>query len=512
MKIFRKRNLFIIALALAFACTGCHHHHHDGEEHEHEHEHEHGHGHDHETCLQLTAYGNHWEVYAEAHPFVTGHASELRAHVTDLNTFKPRKEGRVTAILTIGGQSVTQAIDTPNTPGIYEFALMPKQQGHGSLLFIIDGDTLAVNNIQAYGEEEAALEAAEEVQVKSDAGATFTKEQSWKVDFATEPCRQEPFGQVIKTVAQVMPSQGDEQVVTAHTSGIVLPHSRDLVQGKAVSKGQTLFTIESGDMIDNNLSVRYQEAAAEYEQAKSEYERKKELNRDKIVSDGELARAKSAYEKAAALYESCRNVFKGGNLTIKAPLGGYIRQLYVQPGQFVEAGQPLATVAQNRSLTVRADVQPKYYPWLAQIETANFRSINGKQTYSLDDLKGKVLSYGKATGETNALVPVLFQLDNPQEFIPGTFVETYIKTRSAGTAVTVPNTALTEEMGNCFVYVQLTPECFEKRAVSTGATDGLRTAITSGLEGSERIVAKGAIFVKLAQASGKLDAHSGHHH
>ena len=499
-----KKTIFIIALALAFAGTGCHHHHED--------EHEHGHDHKHETCLQLTAYSDHWEVYGEAHPFVTGHASELRAHVTDLNTFKPRKEGRVTAVLTIGGQSVTQSVDTPSTPGIYEFALMPKQQGAGSLFFIIDDDTLVINNIQAYSEEEAALEAAEKVQVKSESGATFTKEQSWKVDFATELCRKEPFGQVIKTVAQILPSQGDEQVVAARSAGIVLPRSSDLVQGKAVSKGQILFTIESGDMIDNNLSVRYQEAAAEYEQAKSEYERKKELNRDKIVSDGELARAKSAYEKAAALYESCRNVFKGGNLAVKAPIGGYVRQLYVQPGQFVEAGQPLAAVAQNRSLTVRADVQPKYYPWLSQIATANFRSINGKQTYSLEDLKGKVLSYGKATGETDALVPVLFQIDNPQEFIPGAFVETYIKTRSGTMAVTVPNAALTEEMGNCFVYVQLTPECFEKRAVSTGATDGQRTEITAGLDGSERIVAKGAIFVKLAQASGKLDAHSGHHH
>ncbi len=501
-----KKIVFIITIALAFVGAGCHHHHED------EHEHGHDHEHDHEICLQLTAYSNHWEVFAEAHPFVTGYASELRAHVTDLNTFKPRKEGRVTAVLTIGGQSVTQSVDTPNTPGIYEFSLMPNQQGSGSLLFIVDDDTLAINNIQAYSEEEAALETAEKLQVKGDAGATFTKEQSWKVDFATERCRKEPFGQVIKTVAQILPSQGDEQVVAAHSSGIVLPRSSDLVQGKAVSKGQTLFTIESGDMIDNNLSVRYQEAAAEYEQAKSEYERKKELNRDKIVSDSELARAKSAYEKAAALYESCRNVFKGGNIAIKAPQGGYIRQLYVQPGQFVEAGQPLATVAQNRSLTVRAEVQPKYYPLLAQVATANFRSINGKQTYSLEDLNGKVLSYGKSTGEADALVPVLFQIDNPQEFIPGAFVETYIKTRSGAMAVTVPNTALIEEMGNCFVYVQLTPECFEKRAVSTGATDGQRTEITAGLDGSERIVAKGAIFVKLNQASGKLDAHSGHHH
>ena len=67
-------------------------------------------------------------------------------------------------------------------------------------------------------------------------------------------------------------------------------------------------------------------------------------------------------------------------------------------------------------------------------------------------------------------------------------------------------------MGNYFVYVQLTPEFFEKREVKIGQTDGQRTEILSGLNGKERVVAKGAVLVKLTQATGTLDAHSGHVH
>lgn len=67
-------------------------------------------------------------------------------------------------------------------------------------------------------------------------------------------------------------------------------------------------------------------------------------------------------------------------------------------------------------------------------------------------------------------------------------------------------------MGNYFVYVQLTPEFFEKREVKIGDTDGVRTAILSGLNESERVVSKGAILVKLAQSTGALDAHAGHVH
>ncbi|MFZ4707519.1 MAG: efflux transporter periplasmic adaptor subunit, partial [Bacteroidales bacterium] len=79
-------------------------------------------------------------------------------------------------------------------------------------------------------------------------------------------------------------------------------------------------------------------------------------------------------------------------------------------------------------------------------------------------------------------------------------------------AVTVPNDALLEEQGNYFVYVQINPELFEKREVNPGATDGLRTELIKGVSANERIVSRGATLVKLTQATGTLDAHSGHVH
>jgi hypothetical protein len=60
--------------------------------------------------------------------------------------------------------------------------------------------------------------------------------------------------------------------------------------------------------------------------------------------------------------------------------------------------------------------------------------------------------------------------------------------------------------------VQTNPELFEKREVKIGSTDGLRTEIKKGISIADRIVTKGAVLVKLAQASGALDAHSGHNH
>lgn len=509
------RKLFLfISIITSMAVVSCHHHH---DEHDHDHEHEHeSHEHEHEhgehAHLQLVAYSDHWEVYAECHPFVVGEETHILAHFTKLENFKPRTAGSITAVLTLGGKSTQLVAESPEEPGIYEFEFEPTVEGKGTLTFYVDSDTLTISDIQSYKDEEKALHEAAEHQAKSTNGATFTKEQSWKVNFSTEPCRVEPFGQVIKTMAQVMPAQGDEQIITAKTSGIVLLAGNDIVVGKSVNKGQRLFSVESGDFVDNNLSVRYQEASSEYERAKSEYERKKELAKDKIVSESELQRAKSEYDKAVAAYKNYSRGFSGGKSGVSSPMSGYLKQIYVQHGQYVEAGAPIASVSQNKNLTIRANVQSKYYPLLSRIASANFKLSDGSGVYSLEELGGKVLSYGKATDVNNPQIPVTFQVNNTVDLLPGAFVETYIRTQSEQPIITIPSVALIEETGNYFVYVQLTPEYFEKREVTIGTTDGKRTEIKSGLTGNERVVAKGAILVKLAQASGKLDAHSGHHH
>ena len=127
-------------------------------------------------------------------------------------------------------------------------------------------------------------------------------------------------------------------------------------------------------------------------------------------------------------------------------------------------------------------------------------------------MNGEVLSFGRNTNNDNYLIPISLQIDNKGSFVSGGFVELYLKTVSNSQAVTIPNSALLEEQGIYFVFVQVTPELFEKREVKVGVTDGLKIEVLEGIAQQERIVTKGAILVKLAQATGSLDAHSGHNH
>ncbi len=472
--------------------------------------------HVHEENLFLSSYSDEFEVFAEATPFTVGHPSDILAHFSYLESFKPLESGKVTVSLVVGTDGIRQSLENPSKPGIYPFTLTPATAGSGKLIFDVvtakGASRIVVPNVRVYSDEHDAQHAAFEAVVPSSNGVVFTKEQSWKVDFATEPVRKEPFGQVIRTTAQILPGQGDERMITAKAGGVVVFQGDNVTEGKAVAAGQFLFSVESGDMADNNISVRYNEAVAEYNRAKAEYERKKELAKEKIVSESELLKAQSEYTNAEITYENLRKNFSAGKQVVSSPMGGFVKQVLVRNGEYVEAGQPVVVVSQNRDLLVKAELQPKYYPILGSISTANLRVSDINRTYSLEELNGKVVSYGKSTDVNNPLIPVVFQVKNSVDLLPGSFVEMYIKTQSNNQALTIPNESIVEEMGSFFVFVQLTPEFFEKRLISKGVTDGFRTEITEGISADERVVSKGAILVKLAQASGALDAHSGHVH
>ncbi len=193
-------------------------------------------------------------------------------------------------------------------------------------------------------------------------------------------------------------------------------------------------------------------------------------------------------------------------------MSGYIKHLFVKNGTYVTAGQQIATISKNKTLILSAEVQEKYASILGSVNSANIRTVYDNKTYSLEELNGHILSYGKSTNNVNYLIPINLQIDNPVGFIPGGFVELYLKTLTNIEALTIPNTALSEEQGIYYVYVQISPELFEKREVKIGATDGIKTEILKGISSDERIVSKGSIFIKLAQATGTLDAHSGHVH
>ena len=549
-------------------------HAHGDEAHSHDHEDGHDHGHEGEGHLLLTAYSDGLEFFAETGTFVAGQEVSVLLHVTELQDFKPYVGEDVSVCLVPKGESAGdncgncshghgteaepeiegegeghshegetheghqhegeghthqhegethedhQHEDEGHThqhegktevQGIYRFCVRAEAEGEANLVFSADGQRASIP-VRVFGSASEASEYAESLEVRSSNGAVFPKEKSWSVDFATEEAVLEPFGQVIRATSRVQPSQEEVFTVSALTDGVVSIGAKALVEGREVRKGETLCIVKGSGTADENLATKYARAEADYNFARNEYERKKALASDRIVSESELRQAEAAFEIAKAVFENLKGNFDASGQSAKSPIEGFVTSVTVSNGQFVRAGDPIATVSRSRSLLVVAEIQPRYSACLKDICGATFKDMDSGRIWTLDELGGKVVSYGKSVSSDSPLIPVTFSVPNKGGFIPGSFLQTRIITRSETPAITLPTTSLIEEQGNYFVYRQLTPEYFEKTPVTIGASDGLRTEIRSGLNAGERVVSKGAMFVKLAQASGALDPHAGHNH
>lgn len=340
----------------------------------------------------------------------------------------------------------------------------------------------------------------------------FSTEMMEKVEFRLGRAELGHMGQVIHTVGQIQPRTGAQKAIVAGTSGILSFVSPDMADGMSVRQGDALFYIESGAMADRNMEVMLAEARSSYELAQQTYSRKHLLAGDNIVSAAELQQAKSDLDQAKARFDALNGNFADGRQTVRAPMSGYVTEIAYGSGHYVEAGSILAHVAQSGELQVMAQVSPRYYGVLTQIDDIICRPVNSSETVSMREQGGRVISFGKSVSSDRPLLPVIFTIKPMRDIPSGTFIDVCIRCKGSESVITVPNGALVEEMGSYSVYVQTEPEHFEKRQVRTGTTDGRNTVIESGLEGDETIVTEGAIFVKLAAAGGRLDAHAGHVH
>ena len=313
------------------------------------------------------------------------------------------------------------------------------------------------------------------------------------------------FNQVIKTSGQVMAAQGDESVATV--AGVVSFHKK-VIEGMSVGKGTPLVVLSSKNMADGDPVQR---ARIAYETARKEYERMKELLPNKIVSEKDFAQARQTYENARISYEAVAKNHSAQGQAVTSPISGYVKNLLVKEGDYVTVGQPLVSITQNRRLFLRADVSEKYYPYLRTIGSANFCTPYNNKVYTLKGLNGRLLSYGKASDDNGYYVPVTFEFDNKGDIIPGSFVEIFLLSSPMENVISLPHTALTEEQGSFFVYLQVDEEGYKKQLVTLGADNGERVQILSGVKAGDKVVTQGAYQVKLAGATNAIPAHSHEH-
>ncbi|MDR2912354.1 MAG: efflux RND transporter periplasmic adaptor subunit [Alistipes sp.] len=357
---------------------------------------------------------------------------------------------------------------------------------------------------EAHAEETGHAEEGHEEHAEDE--IVFTHEQAEAAGLTVETVAPAQFRQVIRASGRIENALGGEVTAVATTSGVVSFAGTNRAPGTPVTKNQTLVTISASSLVDSDAAAR---ARIEFEAAERDFRRAEELVEDKIVSQREFDEARRRLETARAALGSAAptatSTAAATGVSVAAPTGGYIKEWLVGAGEYVATGQPIATIAQSDKLQLRVEVSAGRWSELRTVTEANF-TTPGSETVRRTD---RLIAQGRAS--EGAYIPVTFEFSNADGSVPtGVPAEVWLLGAPIVDALTVPKSALTEQQGLHFVYLQHGPEDYARQEVTLGADDGQRVVVSKGLKAGDRVVTRGATQVRLAAMAGVIP--EGHTH
>jgi cobalt-zinc-cadmium efflux system membrane fusion protein len=290
--------------------------------------------------------------------------------------------------------------------------------------------------------------------------------------------------------------------------------------GSDVKKGQTLFTIDSPDLLaaESNLIA----AAGVLDLTSRNLARLQELYKTRAVSQAQLEQAISDQQTAEGNLRAGRDAVRifGKNdaeidkivadrladptLVVASPINGRITQRNAAPGLLVQPGNPPPpfVVADVNTMWMLANV--------AEIDSPAFR-VGQKLQVQISAFPGRVFDgtvtiVGAIVDPNTRRVLVRSEIKDPQhELRSGMFANFVISIAAPQQSPAVPiNGVVREGDGTQTVWVTSDRRRFTQRTVKIGIQrDGYRQ-ILDGLQAGELVATDGAIFLSnmLALASG----------
>lgn len=485
---------------------------------------EHGHGHGHGAGAEkLTHFTEHTELFVEFPPLVVGGKSAFAAHLTRLADFKPVAAGKVSVILSGGGQpEEVFATTTPTQAGIFRPEAQPKHAGERELAIEIATTEFTVRHelgpVTVYADKKSAEAAHGEHE--EDGGIGFTKEQQWKVDFATIEVSKRLLRPAVAATGTVRGRPDGEALLTAPAAGQVQAGKFPRI-GQAVKKGEVLAYLAprlGGDADIASLQAGARKAAIDLDLAARERARMESLFKDEAVPEKRLLAARAAEESARAEQAAAQQRLgqyggAGGGVPLRAPVNGVIADVQIAPGGFAQEGQLLFHIVDRRALWLELRVPESEAARLASPSGVAFRVDGIEESFVIEAGKnGKLIAVGGAIDATTRTLPVVFEFSAPDARLRiGMAAKAQVFAGAPREAIAIPAASVLDESGIATVFVMSGGESFERRQVRVGRRDGDWVEVLEGLEPGQRVVSRGAYLVKLA-ATRTGDIGHGHAH
>lgn len=265
-------------------------------------------------------------------------------------------------------------------------------------------------------------------------------------------------------------------------------------EGSRVEKGQTLVTIDP-DKLRSELSAR--RAALESAEARAEltrrtFERVRTLHERGSASREELDRAESDLDQARA---EMRRIASEIELTeerlqdtvVVAPMTGMISERLVDPGDFVDVGEPLATLYRTDTLEITFGLPERFYDRVAPGQEV----VAEVTAYPDREFTGAVRFISPAVDVATRTFRVKARIDNADGLLkPGTFARVRVTLETRTGRPVIPEEALVSTRSGYLVFA-IEDGAARRRPVTIGLREPGRVEIREGVEPGETVVRAG---------------------
>lgn len=263
--------------------------------------------------------------------------------------------------------------------------------------------------------------------------------------------------------------------------------------GAEVKEGDVLFVIEKRRYIDNLKA-----AEAKTKQFTADYNRMISLHEKQFISDKDLETSESNLKNAEAAEDLAKMDLD--YTEVKSPINGTIGKALVTVGNLVSMNtQKLARIVQTDPIRIVYSISDK--------QRLEFREKMNEDVELYVDIvmsDGKVYSQpannifvGNEVNATTATIPVYIDVENKDgALVPGNYVDIYMRATMQQMALTVPQTALAEDVHGTYVMTVKKTEdsnryIAEQKYIKLGDVIDDRQVVLSGLEENDFVVVEG---------------------
>lgn len=178
-----------------------------------------------------------------------------------------------------------------------------------------------------------------------------------------------------------------------------------------ISKGDQVKLDQSIAQIDTaDLPIQVERATAMLNVRQQEYNAALSLKNRGLQGEVAYATAAANLAEAKATLRAVKLTLS--NATVQAPFDGIIDHLYVELGDFVAVGDPIAKAIDLNVLVIEADVSERHIQKLTLNQPAKIRFSDN--TYA----QGSVRYISRIASTTTNTFPIEIAIDNPNQAIP----------------------------------------------------------------------------------------------